>query len=38
LLRAKPWKVAEEISKKYNLKVLSANDGMVIGIDEYREG
>ena len=36
MLKAKPWEVAENLSKKLNLKVVAANDGMVIDIEKYR--
>jgi len=36
MLKAKPWELAENISKKLNLKVVAANDGMVIDIEKYR--
>lgn len=36
MLKAKPWEVAENLSKKLNLKVIAANDGMVIDIEKYR--
>ncbi|RLF60065.1 MAG: hypothetical protein DRN25_03335 [Thermoplasmata archaeon] len=36
MLKAKPWEIAENLSKKLNLKVVAANDGMVIDIEKYR--
>ena len=36
MLKAKPWELAENLSKKLNLKVVAANDGMVIDIEKYR--
>jgi len=34
MLKAKPWEVAEAISKKTGLKVIAARDGMTINIEE----
>ena len=30
MIKAKPWEVAEKLSKKLGLNVIAANDGMVI--------
>jgi phosphoribosyl 1,2-cyclic phosphodiesterase len=34
MLRAKPWEIAEKLSKKIGIKVLAARDGMQINLDE----
>ncbi len=36
MLKAKPWKLAVEISERTDVKVIAARDGMVINIDEYK--
>jgi len=36
LIKAKPWEIAEEISKKTGVKVIAASDGMNIELDEYK--
>jgi len=35
MLRAKPWEIADRLSKKLGVKVVAANDGMLINLDEY---
>lgn len=34
LIKKKPWLIAEELAKKTNKKVISANDGMEVNLDE----
>ena len=36
ILRAKPWKLAEEMSKRLNLNVIAANDGMMVDVEKYK--
>ena len=33
MLKAKPWVLADELSKKLNIKVIAARDGMTINLD-----
>jgi len=33
MIKAKPWKIAEELSKKTSLNVIAASDGMAINLD-----
>ena len=35
ILKAKPWEIAEKLSKKLGVKVIAAGDGMNIDIDKY---
>lgn len=35
MIKAKPWKIAEKLSKKTGVKVIAASDGMQINLDEY---
>jgi phosphoribosyl 1,2-cyclic phosphodiesterase len=35
MLKAKPWEVAEELGNKLGLKVIAANDGMEIKLDDF---
>lgn len=35
VLKNKPWEIANNISIKTNIKVLAANDGMLININDY---
>ena len=37
MIMGKPWKIADRLSKKLGLKVVSARDGMEIDIDKYQE-
>ena len=34
--KAKPWEVAEQLSQKTGIKVISARDGMVLNLDELK--
>jgi len=36
VLRAKPWEIAENLSKKLGVKVIAARDGMEVDIDQYK--
>lgn len=36
MLQAKPWKVAEDMSKRLGVNVIAANDGMMIDVEKYR--
>lgn len=36
MIKAKPWKIAEDISKKLGIKVIAAGDGMEIDLDNYK--
>ena len=35
MLKAKPWVLADELSKKLNIKVIAARDGMMVDLDNY---
>ena len=35
MVKAKPWEIAENLSKKHGVKVIAASDGMEINLDEY---
>ncbi|PNX49229.1 MAG: hypothetical protein BV459_00430 [Thermoplasmata archaeon M11B2D] len=35
MVKAKPWEIAENLSKKYGVQILAAQDGMQIDIDRY---
>jgi ribonuclease BN (tRNA processing enzyme) len=35
MIKAKPWLITEELSKKLGLKIIAANDGMEIDLDTY---
>jgi phosphoribosyl 1,2-cyclic phosphodiesterase len=35
LVKARPWEIAEQLSKKLGVSVLAARDGMEINIDKY---
>jgi ribonuclease BN (tRNA processing enzyme) len=35
MLKAKPWEIAEELSKKLGVKILAARDGMELNLNEY---
>ena len=37
MVKSKPWKIAEKISKKSGTKVVAASDGMQINLDEYKK-
>jgi phosphoribosyl 1,2-cyclic phosphodiesterase len=33
MIKAKPWEIAEKLSKKFGVKVIAASDGLVIDLD-----
>lgn len=35
MIKAKPWLITEELSKKLGVKIIAANDGMEIDLDDY---
>ena len=35
MVKAKPWEIAEDISKKTDVKVIAASDGMNLDLDKY---
>jgi phosphoribosyl 1,2-cyclic phosphodiesterase len=35
MVKAKPWEIAEQLTKKLGVQVLAAQDGMQIDIDQY---
>jgi phosphoribosyl 1,2-cyclic phosphodiesterase len=35
MVKAKPWKIAEQLTKKLGVPVLAAHDGMQVDIDQY---
>jgi len=37
MVKAKPWEIAEKLSKKLSIKVIAARDGMEIDLDEYKK-
>jgi len=37
MIKAKPWEIAEKLSKKTGVKVVAASDGMQIDLDEYKK-
>ncbi|MFW6119990.1 MAG: MBL fold metallo-hydrolase [Petrotogales bacterium] len=37
MLRAKPWEIAENLSKKLGTKVMAARDGMQMDIDQFKK-
>ena len=37
MIKAKPWEIAENLSKKLDLKIVAASDGMTIDLDKYRK-
>ena len=37
VIKAKPWEIAEKLSKKYKTNVVAARDGMEIDLDKYSE-
>jgi len=36
MIKHKPWEIAEKLTKKYGVKVIAAQDGMEIDIDQYK--
>lgn len=36
MLRAKPWQLAQKLQERLDVKVIAANDGMEINLEEYR--
>ena len=37
IVKAKPWKIAEQLSKKLGIQVIAARDGMEVDIDQYKK-
>jgi len=37
MVKAKPWEIAEQLSKKLSVQVTAASDGMVVDIDQYQK-
>jgi len=37
VIKAKPWQIAEKLSKKYNIRVLAASDGMELDLDSANQ-
>ncbi len=37
LIKAKPWEIAEKLSKKTGVKVVAASDGMKLDLEEYEK-
>jgi len=37
MVKAKPWEIAEQLSKKLSVQVIAARDGMVVDIDQYQK-
>jgi len=35
MVKAKPWEIAEHLTKKLGINVIAARDGMQIDIDQY---
>ncbi len=36
MIKAKPWKIADELTKKLGVKVIAASDGMEIDLDDFK--
>jgi len=36
MIKQKPWKIAEKLTKKHGVKVIAAQDGMEIDLDQYK--
>jgi phosphoribosyl 1,2-cyclic phosphodiesterase len=37
IVKAKPWQIAEQLSKKLGIQVIAARDGMEVDIDHYKK-
>jgi len=37
MVKAKPWEIAEQLSKKLGIQVIAARDGMEVDIDQYKK-
>jgi ribonuclease BN (tRNA processing enzyme) len=37
IIKAKPWEITEKLSKKLRVKIIAANDGMEIDLDNYSD-
>jgi len=37
MIKSKPWEIAEDLSKKIGVNVISARDGMELDLDKYSE-
>ncbi len=37
IIKAKPWDITEKLSKKLGLKIIAANDGMEVDLDNYSD-
>ncbi|UCF50169.1 MAG: MBL fold metallo-hydrolase [Thermoplasmatales archaeon] len=37
IIKAKPWEITEKLSKKLGVKIIAANDGMEIDLDNYSD-
>jgi hypothetical protein len=37
MVKAKPWEIAETLSKKLNTNIIAARDGMELDIDQYKK-
>ncbi|DAC73329.1 MAG TPA: hypothetical protein DSN98_00130 [Thermoplasmata archaeon] len=37
MVKAKPWEIAEELTKKLDIPVIAARDGMEVDIDQYKK-
>ena len=35
MIKAKPWEIAEKLTKKLGVKVIAASDGMEVNLDQY---
>jgi len=35
IIKAKPWEITEKLSKKLGVKIIAANDGMEVDLDNY---
>ena len=35
MLRAKPWEISENLTKKLGTKIIAARDGMEINLNDY---
>ena len=35
IIKSKPWEIAQKLSEKLDLKVVSASDGMQVNLDDF---
>jgi hypothetical protein len=37
IVKAKPWQIAEQLSKKLGIQVIAARDGMEVDLDQHKK-